>query len=276
VLTVFGDESCDEKEKRVITVSGIAGTHEEWDVLEIAWTARTWGKIFHAADCEAGRGDFKGISHKENLKLYADLVKMLARTKMIGFAAIVDLKVYNELFPDTVDNEPYNICFRDVVMHFAEIGYLSIPQQKVKFTFDINVKTMTSANELYAYLKSTSDWKYAEYLNDISFAQRNNIGIQAADIIARETMKHYDNIIVGPAKRPVRLSMQELISTNRYTFKYYSTKILSFYKENRERVQEMAGFTTKDYEQWLFNNGLADNIVNRNKFLLHKPDRTKE
>jgi hypothetical protein len=276
VLSVFGDESYDEKEQRVFAVSGIAGTQEEWDTLEPVWISRTGGKAFHAADCEAGRGDYNGISHKENLNLYADLIKMLVRTNMIGFAAVVDLKVYNELFPDVVDNQPYHICFHAVVEHFAEIAYFPQHRQKVKFTFDRNSRTLSSSSYLYEYLATTSDWKYAECLDEISFSTRNNIGIQAADLIAREAMKHYDNVVVGPTKRPIRKSMQALLSTGRYTFTPYSRKYFSYLKENDEYVQKKAEFTKDDYVQWILKNKLADNVGNRSKFLLHKPNRATD
>jgi hypothetical protein len=162
MLTVFGDESYDEKEQRVFAVSGIAGTQEEWDALTPLWLKRTGGKDFHAADCEAGRGIYKGIPHKENLNLYAALVQILTRTNMIGYAAVVDLKAHKEFFPDVVENVPYHICFNEVVTHFGEIAYLSQPQQKVKFTFDMNSRTRASSVALYEYLANTPDWEYAE------------------------------------------------------------------------------------------------------------------
>lgn len=262
MLCVFGDESSDEKNQRVFAVSGIVGTQEEWDALAPVWLERTGGKILHAADCEADRGAYKGIPHKENQKLYADLVNIIARTNFIGFAAVVDLQDHKEFFPNVVENIPYHFCFSEVVMKFAEIAYLHIPQQKVKFTFDMNTKTCASSVVLYEYLRNSPGWKYADLIDEISFAGRNNIGIQAADIIAREAMKHYDNFFVGPVKRPERISMQVLSSTERYSFLYVNRNYFTKLKYAMEMENVSVG-----YHKWLLENKLADNVFNRNRYL---------
>ena len=59
MLTVFGDESSDETGSRVFAVAGVIGRQEEWDELEKVWLKRTGGVIFHAADCDSDKGDFK-------------------------------------------------------------------------------------------------------------------------------------------------------------------------------------------------------------------------
>jgi hypothetical protein len=59
MLAVSGDESHDDKKQRVFAVAGIMGTQEQWDTLTPIRLARTGGKVFHAADCEAGYGPFR-------------------------------------------------------------------------------------------------------------------------------------------------------------------------------------------------------------------------
>jgi len=61
MLSVYADDSSDEKGERTFAVAGIIGTQEEWDAIKLKWVKRTSGKIFHAADCESGYGDYKGI-----------------------------------------------------------------------------------------------------------------------------------------------------------------------------------------------------------------------
>jgi hypothetical protein len=144
MLTVFGDESHDEKQQRIFAVAGILGSQEEWDELTPRWLIRTGGKAFHAADCESDQGEYKGVPHRENLKLYADLVKMISKTKMLGYGVAMDLEAHKISFPDVVENIPYQKCFEQVVIYFAERAYLHIPQQKVEFVFDLNSRTQAS------------------------------------------------------------------------------------------------------------------------------------
>lgn len=272
MLTVFGDESHDETEQRVFAVAGIIGTQEEWDTLAPIWLNRTGGKSFHASECEADMGEYEGISHEENLNLYADLVKILAKTNLNGFGVIMDLKGYRDYFPDTVANIPYEICFYKVVMRFAEMAYRSDPQQKVKFTFDKNFKTNASTAVLFEILEK-SNWGYAEYLDEISFANRSKtVGIQAADLLAREAMKYCDNILNGSIRRPVRKSIKALSETDKYSFDFLTRSYFEDYKNKFEKLQEKAGVTREDYRRWLLQNKLDDNIFNRNKFVLYLED----
>ncbi|HVN97967.1 MAG TPA: hypothetical protein VMT62_16175 [Syntrophorhabdaceae bacterium] len=111
-------------------------------------------------------------------------------------------------------------------MDFGDLVSISVPQQKVRFVFDRNPKTNASAEVLYSFLTETSGWEGASYLDSITFASRSEVGIQAADILAREAMKHADNLFIGPKRRPVRKSMKPfsatLETTGRYKFRWFS------------------------------------------------------
>lgn len=91
MLTVYADDSADAKAKQVFAIAGIMGTQEEWDDLAVNWLTLTNGKIFHGTDCESGYNDYKGIPQQQRLKEYADLTKLLTKTKLLGFGVAVDL-----------------------------------------------------------------------------------------------------------------------------------------------------------------------------------------
>ena len=246
------------------------GTQQEWDALNVIWNNRTNGKPFHAAACEAGQDDYKGLPHQENLKLYADLIKIIVRTNMVGFAVIDDLKVHKNSFPKTPNQAPYHVCFQKVIIEFAKIGYLSIPQQKVKFTFDINSKTQASCVFLYDCLKKSNQWKFAKYITDeISFTdRRSSVGIQAADLIAREAMKHADNVLMGSKGRRTRTSMYELHSSNKYNFELLGEDYFEECKRKLHDMPEESGYTRDAYERWRKKKCLNDNLTNRYRYLI--------
>jgi hypothetical protein len=273
MLTVFGDDSHDEKEQRVFAVSGIVGSQAEWDEFSVVWNNRTGGIPFHAADCEAGKGEFRRMSKKERLKLYRDLVNILVSTNLMAYTATIDLQGWRTYFPEVLDTIPYYICFRYIVMHFAELAYKSIPREKVNFVFDLNNRTNPGTATLYEWIISLPEWeyKYAPCLvEEISFASRKErIGIQAADICAREGMKHLDNFFIGPPKyRFERLSMQALRATNRFNFEQFLRGYFEDWKHQFEFLEQKSGMTNKGYVQWLNQKKLDDNPVNRHKFLL--------
>lgn len=273
VLLIFGDESHDPKEKRTLVVSGLMGTQKEWDELTLPWTKCNEGKPFHATDCEAvpPRGVYEGMSPKKCKNIYAKVTKLLAETKMLGFSAILDLRAYKELLHDKARYIPHGHCFQALVIHFVERAYISIPQQKVKFTFDLNLETSGTYKGLYELMRrNKSDWNFAPFLDEISFVHRDDhIGIQAADLLARETMKYYDNFYLGLHQRPIRSSMELLKSTQRYTFMHFSKEWIENHKRQAPLIAREIGLKSDDYKRWLEKRGIKhDTSVNQYRFFI--------
>jgi hypothetical protein len=76
---MFGDESADETKSRVFAVACVVGSEDEWALAVREWLRRTRGKQFHANKCESEFAhDPDRQKHKDNLKLYEDLTKILA------------------------------------------------------------------------------------------------------------------------------------------------------------------------------------------------------
>ena len=99
---------------------------------------------------------------------------------------------------------------------------LLAPQDRIAFTFDHNLEIEHNAGELYQRLMMHPDpdeHEYKKSLEDkISFASKKEISIQAADLVARETMKILDNRI-GPKDRHTRISARILEEQKRIRFK---------------------------------------------------------
>lgn len=270
VLAAFGDESHDEKMQRVFVVAGIAGSQEEWDALEVNWVKRTNGKIFHASDCESGLEDYKDVPRDECLKLYRDITKMLAESSMIGYGAVMDIQAFRTFFPDTLDgiDIPYYYCFERFLRGLAWLGYLSIPPEKIKFTFHINCRVQHNAADLYDFFCHLPEWeyKYSPYMSEeVSFASSKTVGIQAADLYARELMKHFYNLWEN-RKRPTRLSFLNLLDSRRFSFAEPYDKM--YFEDFRKRLND---FDEKEdnYRKWLQRNLLYDNAGSRIRYIIY-------
>ena len=216
MLQVFGDESHDPKCERVFAAAALFGTEEQWGAVRAQWTDRLDGRVFHASDCETDHGEFVGTDHAENLKLYADLTKILAESKLLGFGSAMDLAAHSEFFAGTPADIPYYRCFRDVVFQCGKWAKWAIPADTAEIYFDQRVESDYNAGVLYGHIASLPDWDCAPFLRTpLKIASRSEVGIQAADLYAREVMKHLDNT-VGPVKRPMRRSMEALQKTKRF------------------------------------------------------------
>ena len=269
MLTVYGDESYDEHRQRAFAVAGLIGSDTDWKAIEGAWVARTGGKAFHSATCESEFvNDLDPQRHKDNLKLYADLAKLLAGSNLMGFGATLDMKGWREaLAPAQSDkNSAYYKCFSEVVIYFGRIACLSIPPEKVQFIFDRNFETEPTAHELYGLMGQSGSWPHARCLGKISSATIEDPRIQMADLVAREAMKGLDNDI-GPVKRPRRRSLQALLDSKRFRFEEYAPEYSQSLVDSARRMTEDQGPTAEQYQAWLRDRNVTDTILNRIKFM---------
>lgn len=264
MLTVFGDESADEKQQRVFAVAGIMGTQEEWDTLNKLWLNRTGGKPFHATDCDSNQGQYRSNPEEENKKLYADLTQLLAKTKMLGYCAVLDIQAYKKIFHN---EDFYHLCFQDVVVHFGVL--VRQYKEKVKFIFHVRSRTKGSCADLFDFMQKTIEWEYGPYLNEVGFASsKDHPELQAADLLSHEVMKHCDNFFVGPAKFQRRKSMETLFSTGRHSFKYFKQEFADFSKNEYPLI--LAEINIDDYRGWLEKNHFKHSTASQYKYLARR------
>jgi hypothetical protein len=267
VLEAFGDDSHDEKSERVFAVAGVVGRQCDWEELVPKWSERLEGRAFHAADCESDRKEFAGAPHEVNQQLYADLAGMLANSKIFGYSHSLDLTALQAVFgKGLLRDSPFYFCFTRVLVDCARYGYLSLPQEAVRFTFDRRRESEYNTVRLYELARKMKDWKYRGFLADeISFASRTAVGIQVADLLAREAMKALDRH-VGES-RPIRESLMTVLRGRRFKFRMYGRDYLEGLQRNLDTLNEP--YTQADYHEWLRNGKLADNHSNRLKWLAH-------
>jgi hypothetical protein len=264
MYTAYGDESADETRQRVFALAGLFGSASDWRTFTRQWKARTGGKIFHAAACDSDKGDYENIDHKANKKLYADLSHIIAESPLIGNAISISLPDYKEILAPCLDENPYYLCFQHIIINLARRSSVCIPPDRIKFVFDRNVEIEHNASALYdrAVNGRWSTARYRQLMEDeISFATRRNIGIQAADLIAREAMKLLDNRS-GPTSRPTRLSTQALQASGRIKFRIYDRG----WCQGVIRDSRDAQYEKTEYFAWLKEHGLANTLANKLRY----------
>lgn len=272
IYSAYGDESSDEKCKRVFAASGIFGRQEEWDNLSKAWFKRTKDIDFHAADCESDKGNFEQTEHRENLKLYRDLTEMLCQTKLIGYAIAISLEAHHKHFPGHLESSPYLLCFAHVVTECAEAGRVSMPAGKVKFTFDRHFDHQYNATKMYEWFTKAKWVRSHPYLEgEVAFtASQGYAQIQVADLVAREAMKRLDRDIVGGSF--TRRSMEALLKTGRFRFTYLrDADFADLARGADELSRSVKGATKAEYQKWLANNGYPDTHELRMHYMMNLP-----
>jgi hypothetical protein len=270
MLSVYGDESSDETGETVFAVAGLIGPREEWDALKPIWYKRTGGKIFHAADCETGYHDYAGIDLESRLQEYKDLTQIICASQLWGYGVAIDISAYRTCIQHITERyEPYFYCFIRAITYFACIATHQKTLGKANFIFDRNCKTRFSSVILVEYLANMKVYQESSFIGSITFSSIDDIEIQVADLLARETMKHLYNII-GPKQIPIRKSILSLKNTNRFEFDFLDSNYFELkFKPMIKSIETNSGRNRQDYLDWLCKNKLDDNLNTIIRYLIY-------
>jgi len=261
MLSVFGDESHDPTKARVFVVAGLLGDHNQWRSFREQWNTRLSGLVFHAADCESGYGEFREMPENDRHRLHRDLTGMVARSGLIGYGHAIDLAGCRTAAPTVLKefpDMPYYDCFLRTVVKLSDFAAHFVPRDRVEFTFDQHRETQYNAGVLYEWMTAYKP----DIAEKVSFASRKEVGIQAADLWARELMKRCDTHLFNDRARP-RPQWNTLASTKRFQFHLNLGRELA---QTLDTTPMLPGFNHSEYERWRAANKLTDNLSNRFRY----------
>jgi hypothetical protein len=213
---------------------------------------------------------FSKRPHAENKALYKDLATLIGESGFVGCASAVSLPDFAEILAPTTIDDPYYLCFLSTVIGQASDASVCIPRGTIAFTFDRNPPVEFNASALYDGIVHRNNDPNAHYVEamaeDLSFATRRTIGIQAADLLEYEAMKRMDNEY-GPVRRPKRRSFEAI-------FKNRAIRIRLFNRSwclNAKRFAMTTEYPKDDYMRWLHSQERRDdNLSNRLRFQAEK------
>jgi hypothetical protein len=262
----YGDESRDGKGTAVYAVAGIFGHENDWKAIRRPWKKRLGGRVFHAVDCENGRGSFTDLRETERKELYRDLVQLFVDSKLLASAQAIDVAAYKTVFTSEFEHAPYLWLFGNTVTRMAAYASLSVRRQHVKVTFDRN-NVQHNAALLYDFIRrSKKNQSVAHLLSDeIAFATKETLGIQVADLVAREVMKRLEDDLLN--KRRVRASYAALRACKRCEFKFLRENDFVEAKTFLNHLPNSDKFSMKQYREWVADSGLHDCLTNRVHFI---------
>ena len=152
MLEIYADESSDEKQADVYAIAGLLGEESQWDELEARWKDLFGTKTFHAADLESDpprEETSEGLSPEECKALMRGAVDILVNGRLLGYAAVLDIRDFWRVFPNVHKDSPYFFCFQEVLLELAETSGVIIPCSAVNFTFDRRPQNEYTATALF-------------------------------------------------------------------------------------------------------------------------------
>lgn len=216
MLWSYFDDCSDDKRRRYVAIGGLIAGESHWNGcgFHVDWAVATQRlkEPFHATECETQKGQFKDWTKEECDQLMARLVSILVDKRLHGFASVVPVDLYRRLFPDAGEYDPYYLAVTHSIVGLASVARLH--HNKFGFGgmecwFEDSDATTGRTRDIYKSLKKLRTWPDADMLMPTpNFKDKGLWTLQAADLVAREAFKHFDNI----GKRDTRIPVKRMLS----------------------------------------------------------------
>jgi len=203
IMESYFDDSADPQRNKFYACGGFIGGPEQFDAFEITWghLTSTLKEPFRSTDCETGHGQFENVPKAGRDKLMDRLVGVLFSTKLRGFASIIPIKEYREVYPASGEHDAFLLALRQAIMNMAFIA--NQLRNEIRLWFERG-PIDSSIDRVYQTIVDWKEWEPSKRLRGIKFDTKKCKPLQAADLIAREAFKHVDNLGVRPTRIPVR------------------------------------------------------------------------
>ncbi len=221
----------------VLVVAGFLSNDAHWGLFESEWKAALaeFGiKVFKASHCATRKGEFRGMDDPTRRALMSKLLETIGRRVQFGFASVVHVKDFSQLFQGHERREigsPYNLCCLTCAVQIGEWAKANHQVEPVGYFFDSGHRNAREA--LDTLLEQKNDSSLIEYrIGLITFESDDMlIPIQAADLAAYEVWKWLDEHFAGK-QRHGRFPLQEIIKVP-WTIREFDGEILEELRDMR-------------------------------------------
>jgi hypothetical protein len=211
MLFSYFDDSSDSKREQYYAVGGLVATEERWTASNfcVNWGVATAHLTdpFRATDCETQHGQFQTWDKTECDKLMERLISIIIDAELPGFACVVPVQTYKAIFPNATLYDPYYLAIKSTVVVMAELGrenQLPYGFGGMRCWFEDGDVT-DEVIKIYRNLRKVASWDAAKYLAPAPEIETKRLWqLQAADLVARESFKHFDNLGKRDTRIPVR------------------------------------------------------------------------
>ena len=242
MFEAYLDESGHPADSSVVTVAAVVSDEQGWHAFEDQW-AHTLQQYeiatFHMTDYESRRGEFSKWGHHERKarNFIADLSVIFTNT--LRFACVFSVAMEDWHAAMQVKFKDHRLKtvgpWLPLFLTCAESMYKTplIPdQQKIAFWFEQNNLLKAPATEHFDKWKKAHG--FADRLQSLTFSEKStHLGFQAADLLAYEGRKYYQNRRIEGAKRDERKIHRALRKSGKIDERMFTRQRLTDYvREN--------------------------------------------
>lgn len=195
VIRAYLDESGIHEGSPVITVAGYFARPKQWQAFTRAWNRilKPAGiKCFHASDCQALQGEFKGWDKADRDNLVAQLLPIIPQHAGAGLAISLVLEDFENALTGREElrqylGEPYGACFQWLISTVLDTTQRAGTKEAIAVFHEQN-DLQGVALRAFAYLQRRKDAN--KNLRSLTFGSKETYTpLQAADILAYEVGK---------------------------------------------------------------------------------------
>lgn len=217
MINAYFDVSSDAKRQSYYALGALlAPTNSDplnrvsgWDQLALLWMDATHDltQPFRSTDCETQNGQFKNWEKSRCDALMSKLVGLLVKANVMAFAVVVPVQEFRQEFPDSGEYDPYFLAVQYALAAIANYGHKA--SQSVDAIFEDSAATSSGVKNIFNSMQRLSGWPGSSMLYRVSFGDKRMLALQAADLLAREAYKHFQNLEVPT--RPTRKPLKRLL-----------------------------------------------------------------
>ncbi|HTR25157.1 MAG TPA: hypothetical protein VMI10_14345 [Terriglobales bacterium] len=237
VFTFKFDESY--KSHRTLIVGGWIADDKQWKRVENRWQKAIAQenktlppdrqiKRYHAAEMNAVDGPFQGWDTARKNRFTNKLLKIVSNGRMTAACCGIDLAAFEELFPkrDPPDYAAaYVTCMGILLVHLAEAAKEQMPNAKIAVVHDHGPWDAYALQAYNAWIDDNSWGERDRFVGIAPLRWQDDVGLQAADLIAYESMRATDNELWSKKKNaPMRYALRTLLSKNVPIYGVYNSR----------------------------------------------------
>ncbi|MFT3986751.1 DUF3800 domain-containing protein [Aestuariivirga sp.] len=248
MITAYFDDSGTHSEDGLLVIAGLWGLQNQWEYLEQEWRkvlaepcpGRGPLDRFHMAHCQISseKSQFRGWRRVETDYVTRRFTDIISKSSVYGYCVGVSQKDWDENIQGRKrryqgDAEHYAAA-KCMIMIQAMTSNLMRHESQLIFMFDPRIERAKLYEGLFAFLKDNDDRErknilrpFHTQLHSFSFgSSKENVPLQAADIVAWEMYQSMSDAISGQNDRPIRDNLKRLIRTKRIFAEFADAKTL--------------------------------------------------
>jgi hypothetical protein len=217
MVQVYFDDSGTGANDSVVVVAGYIASLLQWQRFDQEWRSllSEFGvRVMHRAELENFRGEFVGWTPAKRDVFVQKAQRIIRRRTYVAIGIAVIKSDFEKIIPETLKRfygGAYGFC---AILCLARAKrWFDKAKQKDPIDWVFEAGTAGSGqighllDAIYAKVEMRNDFRLGRW----TFAGKDVVPLQAADVIAYEIFKHAVNRAVTQPRRKVRLSLQHLV-----------------------------------------------------------------